>query len=220
MTAAPASCEAPRARMDSQPTTPLRARSQRPWLEEPSLALRERLAGAPPDALIKGWLFHSLSDSARAHGVELEAGSRRLGFKDYPLSEYLEALAEAAVRVRPDLRPKDTLRLLGRGVYGSFAQSLLGKVVLAGIGSGKGGARTGLQWVARVYKLTSNHAAARFSAADGEPTTIALCDVWTFPDSYHVGIFEGAAQAFGGSVSVDVESHSLCAATLTVRWES
>jgi len=220
MTAAPASCEAPSAAMDSQPPTPLRARSQRPWLEEPSLVLRERLAGAPPGAVIKGWLFQSLGDGARAHGVELDAGARRLGFKDYPLAEYLEALAEAAVRVRPDLRAKETLRLLGRGVYGSFAQSLLGKVVLAGIGSGKGGARTGLQWVARVYKLTSNHATARFSTLAGGPTTIVLSDVWTFPDSYHVGIFEGAAEALGGSVSVDVESHSLCAATLTVRWES
>lgn len=189
-----------------------------PWMDEPSLCLRQRLAGAPPDACIKGWLFRSLVDAAKRHDVDLRA-SRRLGFKDYPLSEYLELLGEAAYRVRPDESPKETLRLLGRGAHPAFAQSLFGKVILSGLGTGHQGARTGLGWVAHVYKLTSNHAVATITHRPNNVSLIELENVWTFPDSYHAGIFEGAAEAFGGRVVVNVQVKSLCSATLTLRWQ-
>ena len=85
----------------------------------------------------------------------------------------------------------ETLRLLGRGVYDTFAKSLFAKVILASLGSGHSGARTGLKWIAHVYKLTSNHAVARFQEVNDTVAMIELESVWSFPDSYHVGIFEG-----------------------------
>jgi uncharacterized protein (TIGR02265 family) len=190
----------------------------RPWHDDPTLCLRERLEGAPADGLVKGWLFQSVVENAKRHGVEVVAAQRWLGFKDYPVREYLELLGQAAVRVQPDQSAQDTLRLLGRGVYGSFSQSLFGKVVLAGLGSGHDGARTGLRWVTHVYKLTSNHAVATFSESSDGVTTIVLSNVWSFPDAYHVGIFEGVAQAFGGDVGVEVESGGLSDAALTFTW--
>jgi uncharacterized protein (TIGR02265 family) len=156
--------------------------------------------------------------NAKRHGVEVETPQRWLGFKDYPVRQYLEVLAQAAVRVHPQRPARETLRTLGRGVYGSFSQSLFGKVVLGGLGSGRDGARTGLRWVTHVYKLTSNHAQATFTESSDRVTSIHLSSVWSFPDAYHVGIFEGVAQAFGGEVAVDVATQGLSEATLTFTW--
>jgi uncharacterized protein (TIGR02265 family) len=120
--------------------------------------------------------------------------------------------------VRPTEPPLRTLRELGRGAYPAFAESLVGKVVLSSLGSGHDGARSGLAWVARVYKMTSNHASASVQELSSDVAVVELKDVWTFPDAYHVGIFEGAARAFGGEVAVVAKAKSLSAATLTVTW--
>jgi uncharacterized protein (TIGR02265 family) len=198
-------------------SSPPRAESRR-WLDDPYLSLRQRISGAPSNGLVKGWLFHSVIDGAKRHGVEL-GGARRFAFKDYSVADYLDLLGEAAVRVHPQRSPKETLRLLGRGVYPSFANSLVGKVIVTGLGSGHAGARSGLRWVAHVYKLTSNHAVAKVTEQGDHVSIVDLEDVWSFPDSYHAGIFEGAADAFGGRVSVDVASRSLSSATLTLTWQ-
>jgi len=167
---------------------------------------------------VKGWLILSVIEAARRNGVADLTPKRYVGFKDYPLREHLELLGQAAVRVRPLEAPLRTLRELGRGVYPAFAESLVGKVVLSGLGSGRDGARGGLPWVARVYKMTSNHATATVSELADGATVVELDGVWSFPDTYHVGIFEGAARAFGGDVAVVAKASSLSAATLTVRW--
>jgi uncharacterized protein (TIGR02265 family) len=197
-------------------STPPRADGS-PWLDDPTLLLAQRLAGAPRDGLVKGWLFRSIVESAKRLDVELDT-SRRLAFKDYPLADYLELLAKAACLVQPQQSAKETLRLLGRGVYPAFAQSLVGKVIISGFGSGREGARTGLHVVTQVYKLTSNHAVANITQLSEGESRVELENVWTFPDSYHAGIFEGAAEAFGGRASVDVQTRSLCSATLTLRY--
>jgi len=192
--------------------------SERPWLSEPSLRLRERLAGVPPDGLVKGWLIHSIVENAKRSGVELTIEKKFLTFRDYPMREYLELLGQAAVRVEPDRPPLETLRELGRGVYSTFSKSLFGKVIIAGLGDGHAGARTGLRWISRVYKMTSNHTAVDFAESSEDTSVVTLTNVWSFPDAYHVGIFEGAARAFGGNVSVQVSSASLSSATLTFTW--
>lgn len=190
----------------------------RPWLDDSSLNLRERLARAPKDGLVKGWLIHSTIENAKRKGVELSMDRKYLGFKDYPVNEYLELLGQAALRLQGDGSPKDALRELGRGVHASFSRSLVGKVVLAGLGSGHDGARTGLRWITRVYKMTSNHASASIEEPADRVAVVALSNVWSFPDAYHVGIFEGAAAGFGGKVTVKTSDVSLSSATLTFTW--
>jgi uncharacterized protein (TIGR02265 family) len=189
-----------------------------PWFVDPTLHLEQRIAGAPGSGLVKGWLFQSVLEQAAAHGATLDTLRRYLGFKDYPVTEYLELLAQAAVCVRPDLPAVETLRLLGHGVYDTFAKSLFAKVIMASLGSGHSGARTGLKWIAQVYKLTSNHAIARFHEPSETVAVVELEDVWSFPDSYHVGIFEGAANGFGGKVAAKIEPRSLSSAALTFEW--
>lgn len=132
----------------------------------------------------------------------------------------MELLGQASVRVQPDQAPIETLRELGRGVYATFSKSLFGKVILAGLGEGHGGARSGLRWISRIYKMTSNHATADFEESSEDTSVLTLTNVWSFPDAYHVGIFEGAARAFGGNVRVQISSASLSSATLTFTWET
>jgi uncharacterized protein (TIGR02265 family) len=189
------------------------------WLEEPSLALRERIAGAPARGHVKGWLVHSIIENAKRHGVTLAVERSYLGFKEYPIREYLQLLAQAAVRVEHGRPPVDTLRELGRGVYGAFTSSMVGKVVRAGLGDGRAGARSGVGFIARIYRMTSDHTAVECETSADDVTTVRLSNVWSFPEAYHLGIFEGAARAFGGDVTAEVSDVTLSSATLTFRWK-
>jgi uncharacterized protein (TIGR02265 family) len=200
------------------PASTVLERSQRPWLDDPSLSMAERLAQAPSDGLVKGWLCQSIIENAKRHGVDLVLERRYFGFKDYPVREYLELLAQAAVTVRREEPAQRTLRVLGQGVYESFSQSLFGKVIMAGLGKGHEGARTGLRLIAHVYKRTSNHAIARFTEPADDVALVELSNVWSFPDAYHIGIFEGAARGFGGDVRVEIEKSSLSEASLKFQW--
>ena len=192
-------------------------RSARAWLHDPSLSMAERLAQAPADGLVKGWLCQSIIENARRHGVDLVLERRYLGFKDYPVREYLSLLAQAAVTVRRDEPALQTLRVLGHGVFASFSQSLFGKVITAGLGKGHDGARTG-RLIAHVYKRTSNHAVARVTEPSDDVAIVELSNVWSFPDAYHVGILEGAARGFGGDVRVAIQKSSLSEALLKFQW--
>jgi len=201
------------------PSSAVVDRSQRPWLDDPSLRMPERLAQAPTDGVVKGWLCQSIIENAKRHGVDLVLERRYFGFKDYPIREYLELLAQAAVMVRRDEPAWQTLRVLGQGVYTSFSQSLFGKVITAGLGKNHEGARTGLRLVAHIYKRTSNHAVAEVIEPAEDVAIVELSHVWSFPDAYHVGIFEGAARGFGGDVKVDIEKSTLSEASLKFQWQ-
>lgn len=210
--------DAPVSTAQPSPLSGAHTSQSKPWFEDPTLALAERIAQSPANGRVKGWLMQSIVDNAKRHGVDLGGDRKYLGFKDYAVREYLELLAEASVRVRPGRPAQETLRTLGQGVYPSFAQSLFGKVILVGLGKGHEGARTGLRMITHVYKMTSNHAVARFSEPSENGAIIELSNVWSFPDSYHVGIFEGAAHGFQGSVKVEIRSRSLSEAVLYFLW--
>ena len=47
---------------------------------------------------------------------------------------------------------------------------------------------------------------------------VALRDLWNFPDSYQVGVFEGAMETFGLRGDIRVRVHSLADVDLLITW--
>jgi len=57
------------------PTSAVRDSSKpRPWETDPSLSLAERIAGVPPDGLVKGWLVHSIVEHPTGAGIRRRCG--------------------------------------------------------------------------------------------------------------------------------------------------
>jgi hypothetical protein len=80
--------------------------------------------------------------------------------------------------------------------------------------------RAGLDLMSRLYWLTSKGSshAELLEMADNF-AVIRLRHVWSFPDSYHVGVFLGAAAGvFEIEPSILVRTTSLCDAELLLSW--
>jgi uncharacterized protein (TIGR02265 family) len=184
------------------------------------LDLDERLAALPENSVTRGWVLQSVLDAARREGVELPGKPRYGRFRQYALSEYLNLLATAANRVRPGDSPKKTLFELGRGVFPAFAATLTGRIALRALGSGVEPARASIELMSRLYSVTSMGRSNAELLELGEGfSVIRLRGVWTFPDSYHVGVFTGAALGvFELEPSILVRSTSLCDAELLISW--
>ncbi len=158
------------------------------------LDLEEILEEAPRDATVLGWAFNSVLRLAERKKVELPDYRAFTPFTPYPLHDYLRLLALAAERLDPQSPPRWNLFLLGSEVYPAFGDSLMGRMVSTALRQGAQ-ARDTLKWLAQSYRLTSEHTRAEVVMNVDGRVIVHLSEVWSFPDVYHVGVFEGAARA-------------------------
>jgi uncharacterized protein (TIGR02265 family) len=184
------------------------------------LDTEERLKAVPADGVTRGWVLQSVLDAARREGVELPGKASYGRFRDYPLREYVELLVSASELVRPEQPPRRTLFELGRGVFPGFASTLTGRVALRALGGIAEPARAGIELMSRLYRVTSKgRSAAELLEMGDSFAVIRLTGVWTFPDSYHLGVFVGAGQGvFGLEPSILVRTTSLCDCELLLSW--
>ena len=88
------------------------------------------IARVPAHAMVKGMFWHDLEKVARSVGAELPP-ARRTAFTDYPLAEYMRAVADVARLATPSEPLAEGIRQLGKRAFLTFSTSLTGRVLLA-----------------------------------------------------------------------------------------
>jgi uncharacterized protein (TIGR02265 family) len=131
----------------------------------------------------------------------------------YPGRELLEVLVEAATLAFPEVPLREGLRRLGHQVFPAVKGTAAGTFLFSVAGSN---VRAALGLTSRAYALFGSHARAELSAVADDTVIVELRNVWSFPDCYHVGIFEGGVSAFGGRATVAVCRHSDCDVDLRI----
>ena len=179
-----------------------------------SLELEERIAGLPSNAWVKGMFLAGIVDRASTAGVTFDR-PRYVAFKDYPVSEYLELLAEAAARVHPNVAPLEGLRRLGHTVYPTFMASTIGRVTMAVAGRDM---RAAVGLVPRAYSIAGNTARIDILSLSEQSARLHLQGVWDWPGAYQVGIMEGGFDAYDVDGDVGLEMISLSEAVLNLEW--
>ncbi|MEM6995859.1 MAG: DUF2378 family protein [Myxococcota bacterium] len=179
-----------------------------PW-DEP-LDAAERIAAAPPTALVKGMFCTQIIDMAKERGVELQR-PRYSAFRDYAFGEWLTLMEEAAARAFPKLSPRAAVAELARPTFPRFRDSLLGRVIFT-VADFEGS----LRLAAAAYRRVS---IARCTVTTLRPgyAELELRNVWEFP-AWQVGIYRGGFEAFGLEGTVRTRSHSLSALDLQLQW--
>lgn len=178
------------------------------------LQLAERIAGHPPKAWVKGMFLKGIVDRASTAGATLDR-PRYVAFKDYPLREYLELLAEAAVSVHPALPPLEGIRRLGRTVYPTFMASTIGRVTMAVAGRDM---RAAVSLVPRAYTIAGNTARVEIISLTKTSAHLGLQGVWDWPSAYHVGVMEGGFDAYEVDGEVQYRGKSLSEGELKLEW--
>jgi uncharacterized protein (TIGR02265 family) len=125
-------------------------------------------------------------------------------------------LVSTAQRVHAGETLRSGLRLMGRTSYPTFGSTLIGKTIFGGTGHDFGAV---LDLASRAYAISLSPGTVAIADRSGHRARIELRDVWSFPESYHVGVLEGACAANGVQGEVRIRVISPCDADFEVTWQ-
>ena len=169
------------------------------------LDLAGHLAKLGAHAAVKGTVAATVVDAVNAAGRPPITSKRFMPFRDYPMAEVLELQVAGATALYPGLPIREGLRRLGADGFASFMKTLLGRVMYGVFGNT-------VSSVFRVankgFEVMQNTGTVRTIIVDDNAVKLVFASTYTFLDSHHVGIVEGALAACGrtGVVGVKLES--------------
>jgi uncharacterized protein (TIGR02265 family) len=178
------------------------------------LNTEELLAAVPEDLTVKGIFFRSALKQAAARTGATPLRKKYLAFSEYPVSELIEVLVACAKIVHPDQHPREALRRLGQQVFPVIKDSTPGRFLFSITGNS---IRSAFRVVGRAYSLLSK-SEANLSVIEDNLAIVEIRNAWTFPDCYHVGVFEGAVNSFGAECQITVQNLSLSDVDLMITW--
>ena len=183
---------------------------------EAPLDLEERLAKLPAGMTVKGMFMKSVGDAATAVSRTKHGRGHWMGFKDYPVQEWLELLVECGRVVHPRASPREGIRRLGQSAYPTFAESTVGKVVMSVAGNNLAAA---LRQAPRAYAVSGNGATLEIGSVAEGSALLHLRNAWDFPEAWGLGVFEGVIQAFHRQGTVRTRTLSICNVDLELTWK-
>ncbi|MFW5921059.1 MAG: DUF2378 family protein [Polyangiales bacterium] len=180
----------------------------------------ERFARFPSSYTIKGMFFarpiHILGPGYEALEPKLrrpQAKGRYLPFGDYPQEDYSRLAHAAAVKRWPHVSTPEAMRQLARDDLRAFAESRVGRVVLAMTGDVAGT----LLKLPDMYRMSLEGGHVEATRTD-DGVRIEYRDFLGWVDCYPIGTVEGVVQHYGAASELDVQIHGNDAATYDVRW--
>lgn len=179
-----------------------------------------RFARFPSSYTIKGMFFtRPIRILGPAYGEvqatlrRAQASGRYLPFRDYPQEDYSRLAHAAAVKRWPDVPIPEAMRQLARDDLRAFAESRVGRVVLAMTGDVAGT----LLKLPDMYRMSLTGGRVE-ALRTPEGVRIEYRDFLGWVDCYPIGTVEGVVRHFGSEPELDVEVHAEDAATYDVRW--
>lgn len=174
---------------------------------------RERIALAPESGTVRGLFFRDILRLA----PQLQATrARYLPFSSYPMREYMALLLDGARAAFPGQPPAAALRRMGHGVYEAFAASLAGSALFGII---QHEYIRVLELTPKAYPLTMTPGNVEVHFESDTHAVARLREVWPFPESFHLGIWEGAYRVLSVSGEVQVVPLTRSSVDLHLRWD-
>ena len=176
-----------------------------------------QIAQTPEIGALKGLFYQDILDTCAAMEARVSpARPRYLPFIDYPLREYMDLLVQAAGALHPREPLRNGLRRIGRLAYPTLAGTLIGRAIFGIAGRNFG---TVLSLASRAYSVSLKPGDVELVERSEGRGVVHLRNLWNFPDSYQVGVFEGALIAVGVRGKVLVRVLSRCDADFEVTWD-
>ena len=172
------------------------------------------LAAVPSTATFKGTIAQSTIETLKRAGKP--APKSYVVFRDYPMKELMELNVDAAKQLFPDQPLREGVRRLGRSVFPTFTQTLLGKVMYGVFG---GNPSAVLKLANKSYDMTQNTGRVTTLATSSRSVTLRFSSTYTILSSYHYGILEGTLQALGFAGLIGFHPLSEIDGEFFVAWE-
>jgi uncharacterized protein (TIGR02265 family) len=180
------------------------------------LDTQERLDKMPDNRTTKGMILQSLIDKAKEATGETPGRGRYVAFKDYPLRELIELMPQVARLTFPGESERQAIRELGHRTYHDIKKSKVGKVLFSLAGRDLGAM---LKLTSKIYSTVSQ-VNTKLVELGSNYAIFELRDVWSFPHSYHVGLFEAVMEDYSArNGKVFYKQYSLSEVDLKLVWE-
>jgi uncharacterized protein (TIGR02265 family) len=183
-----------------------------PHLKGELAAIRRTIQNTPVTCKVNGMYVTAMRDMMLAEGVELPE-MKAYPFRYYSLQDYMELVVSCSITLYGSVPLREGLRRLGRLVIPTFANSLVGKVLLANHFWG-----VALTCLARGYQVSLRPGKCTVTEFTSGHALIELRDVWLFGDSYQVGVIEGLMDWYKIDGTITPKSLSQCNTDLVVEW--
>jgi uncharacterized protein (TIGR02265 family) len=173
-----------------------------------------RLAAIPADAVVRGIFLQLLVDTIGPERMAKRRACRYVGFKTYPMREYVELLAYASECSRSKA-PADCARRLGWGVYPRYAKTISGSTLFA---IARHDFRRVIEAAPLAYEIALTPAQINVRELEASYARVELRDIYNLPDLHQVGIWEGAMKLCGVEGTIKTQVISFSAVDFEVRW--
>lgn len=140
---------------------------------------------------------------------------RYIAFKFYPMREHIRVIHECAGAAYPELPIRGALRKLSALAIPTLQKSLVGRTLLTLSG---GTTEAALKIIEKAYLQSRNVGNVKMRQYEEGRAMFELRDIWDFPDSVQVGIFESAIQEAVGESRVSTRRHSISDVDILLEW--
>ncbi len=152
------------------------------------------LSRLPAGATFKGTVAAATLNTLRTANVAPPTTKVYTEFRDYPMHELLELNIASARALCPDLPVREGLRRIGRALFPTFAQTLIGRVMYGVFG---GNVSAIFRLANKSFEITQNTGKVRTEVLGKDTVLLAFTNTYTFLSSYHYGVLEGALERCG-----------------------
>lgn len=179
-----------------------------------ALDVEATVARCPPEATTRGMFLADIVEALKQKNLPVPE-KRYQAFGTYPQREFITVAADAARALHPDLPPKESLRRLGQMAYPTFAGTMIGKVMFGVLGKDVASV---MRVSPKGYAASVSHGRAHLVDHGPRFVRVHLVDVYTYLESYQVGVFEGALIACETQGTVKVKLESPTSGDFLVEW--
>jgi uncharacterized protein (TIGR02265 family) len=169
----------------------------------------------PEGATIKGMFIDDMLKQVQRRGLPPPSERRFIGFKDYPLCDFIDVGVSCARALHPRHSERRSLFELGRNAFPLFRETMVGRAMFAMAGSDPAAI---VRLTERAYRSTTNFGKVRLLEVEDGASLTHYKDMPNFVDSYHVGIAQGVLDAVGVQGGARIRTISASEIYLLLEW--
>jgi uncharacterized protein (TIGR02265 family) len=151
------------------------------------------------------------------HGAARTQRKRCIPFKSYPVADYNALVDEVAQSVLPHLTVAEGRRLIGSEIYPRFTETMVGTALLAVAGHDWNRVIT---IGPKAYEVSLSPGSVQVTLNRPGNALVQLREVWTYVDTLHLGIWQGAMKRCGTEGTIEVDLISRCDADFLIQWRT
>jgi uncharacterized protein (TIGR02265 family) len=159
-----------------------------------SVATGSRTPSSPSNATVKGFYLSALVRELASQGHHLTPAASYREFGDYPVAVAHTLLLDSAQRLYPHERRHEGLRRLGWTIYPTLLSTMVGRVIFGSLGQDL---HAVVRAAGRGFEVSISEGRYEVIRIEGQFAQVRVRDFPLFPESFLVGVFEGAFAHYG-----------------------